>query len=1397
MNAEEECHMSVEISGFEMFVMSAEDIRNLAVAEITSPSCNVEDRICGSLYDARLGASSSGSPCATCHMSGDKCIGHMGFLELAVPVVNPMMYSLTQKHAVEVLQLFCWGCGHLKLTDAARTALEGAESAVVDKARKLYAKSCATKRCAGCALDRCQACEGEKRKCPLCMDKMQAPPCALNGEKVLRFFENLDVRDLDLIGYGGKKHPRRFVWTAFPIMGSVARPVIKMGGDISNDDITKKYSSMVRANADLRAAILQKDSGVARKKKNKSIPDLQRELESIIYSMIVNNKNIKKIFGKDSSKTPCFSLRDRLSGKSGRLRNNLMGKRVDFSARTVVSPDPSLSVGQVGLPRKFARILTVPEIVRVYNKQQLEILVNEGRAKFMIRDGCRKCIEPLLRPKGGYVFSRGDVVIRGHLTLDPRSAVPLKGGDAVRKTNGEVLREPELELPKRRWISLNLGDVVERHIRDGDEVIINRQPTLHGAGMMTHEVRIVEEDTMKLNLAVCAAYNADFDGDEMNVHAPQTMEARAEMSMLGVEARFLAELNGAPMIYPIQDTHLAWYRLTGFGSRPMTRSEWSFVVAEAFPGCGPSEEQLSRAERSLGGMYSGHGVFAMLLPPDFCYDRKLVIAGDSVRVHIENGAVLEGVVQKSLIGKGDDSLLGILAREYSRSLAMSTLDLIQWTARAWLTLHPQSLGPADFFPDSKTASLAKDKVDATLMQAWNLERGGAGEGEIAATLNSARNVGQNIAKQAMGRDNVLKALVDSGAKGNYVNVAQIVGLVGQQSVTAARIEKNISNGERCLTAFPCEAELYRLAEKDPERYMPLLYESRGFVRSSFGSGLSPSEYFFHAQGGRKGLADTAVKTRDSGYIQRRIVKTSEDLRVEHDGTVRNSMGNVIQFSYGHRGLDTAESLRGGMAFVDLERLAVRMRCAPGTRGEALSLSSLEAYLRDLVGSAEGARLELGQWEQPRDLHLRSREAFLSEVSRRYRVSLVSPGKAVGVIMAQSVGEPTTQMVLNTFHMAGVANKKSNMGLQKVKDLTELTNTNRQVCSVHMLEGVSAERVAGMLVKTMLEDVMLGFSRVIRGTKEPWWYSVHFSAGSEEDGFSAEWRSELDKNGKDSSLSMLGMCISLDADALSSVGLVPRDVARALKVGDGNPLVETVIIASPGTIPGVEPCLHIFAPSSVLLSRTDGALDHCGIDVQEWNGYVSVVLRAMRNVSLCGLPGVRSSSLDPDDDLVINLDGSDMSRMFNLHGVYIDFNKTYSDNPKEVASVLGIEAGRRVLMESLKTVIEFDGTKIATAHLELLTDNVSFTGTLLPMTRSGIKNMDASILSKMSFEETPSHIAEGGARNTVDAMQGISARIVAGLPVKMGTGFCTLLPYTPEENTEAENEHEDDEEWLEF
>ena len=738
--------------------------------------------------------------------------------------------------------------------------------------------------------------------------------------------------------------------------------------------------------------------------------------------------------------------------------------------------------------------------------------------------------------------------------------------------------------------------------------------------------------------------------------------------------------------------------------------------------------------------------------------------------------------------------MAMIAKEYNKRTALGVLDQIQWVARRWLTLHPVSLGAYDFFPSDETKREVREAVRGVLHKAWACH---GDEGRVASLLSDARNVGQRIAKESMSEDNALRLLVDSGAKGNYVNLAQVIGLVGQQSVTTARIVKQLNNGERALTSYPSEGKLEELVAKDPETYIEALYESRGLVLSSFSEGLRPSEYFFHAMGGRKGLADTAIKTKKSGYIQRRAVKLNEDLRAESDGTVRDAAGNVIQFRYGGlRGLDPAESVGMGRACVDIDRLVDKHSCSCRSRAaaETVAYAEIRECLRGVLLEEDQVDLELGEWRNMRPfVDVDCAEAFLTELKEQCVKAKVAPGKPVGMCMTMALGEPTTQMVLNTFHMAGVANKKSSAGLQKVDDLTSLKTTSGICSSVKLMGGASCARLTGAVVKTLLGDLVVRTEKIHLPVGEEekerqWWYAVHEEVP---DMGGRLLLSDLEEGA-------LGMRVHLDEDALIQRGLVPRDVCRALYRGTKNPLVENVVlVAGPGAGARGELVFDVYASAAYVaeLAKNNSAHNSraWSKDVLVWNTLVAKILQGIRGMPVCGLPDVVSAEYCAEDQ-TLQMEGSNLAMLANYHGVYLDFRTARSDNPKEVAEVLGVEAGRRVLLESLKDVIEFDGTKIALCHIQLLADSMSHYGSLLPMTRAGIKNTSASLLARMSFEETSTHVEDGASLGELDPLSGVSSRIAMGLLVKMGTGSCSVAALgAPTENNAVVcgDEDEDD------
>lgn len=556
------------------------------------------------------------------------------------------------------------------------------------------------------------------------------------------------------------------------------------------------------------------------------------------------------------------SIRARLKGKEGRLRGNLMGKRVDFSARTVITGDPNLQLDEVGVPRSIARNLTFPEIVTPYNIDRMQQLVHNGPtehpgAKYVIRqDGSR-------------------IDLRHH------------------KRTGEI--------------PLQYGYKVERHIVDGDVVIFNRQPSLHKMSMMGHRIRVMPYSTFRLNLSVTSPYNADFDGDEMNLHVPQSIETRAElMEICMVPKQIISPQKNGPVMGIVQDTLCAVRKFTkrdNFMAKDLVMNILMWVPD--WDGYMPPPAILKPKP-----LWTGKQLLSMVIPkginvrtfhsvhPDL--ETTYISPGDT-RVIIENGDLICGIICKNTVGPKPGGLIHTIFNELGPDETKKFFGGCQTVVNYWLLQNGFSIGIGDTIADASTmqtitdiintakarvqqviVTAQQDKLDAqpgmTIRETF--------ESQVNQALNKARDDAGKRAQASLSEDNNVKQMVISGSKGSFINISQMSACVGQQNVEGKRI--------------PFGFKFRTLPHFTKDDHSP---ESRGFVENSYLRGLTPQEFYFHAMGGREGLIDTAVKTAETGYIQRRLVKALEDVMVKYDGTVRNSLGDVIQFAYGEDGMD--------------------------------------------------------------------------------------------------------------------------------------------------------------------------------------------------------------------------------------------------------------------------------------------------------------------------------------------------------------------------------------------------------------------------------------------------------------------------------------------------------------
>src|SRR5690606_17337394 len=417
--------------------------------------------------------------------------------------------------------------------------------------------------------------------------------------------------------------------------------------------------------------------------------------------------------------------------------------------------------------------------------------------------------------------------------------------------------------------------------------------------------------TFRLHPAVCPPYNADFDGDEMNLHVPQSEEARAEATLLmRVQDQLISPRYGGPIIGGIRDFITGAFMLTRDGST-LTRDEFAnLAMIGGYNGPLPEPSITTKDGQRL---YTGKQLFSLFLPKDFNFiitsKWNKAAKGEGKDVVIKNGQLQSGVIDKASIGAEEpDSVLHRIAKDYGTEAARKFLDSILTMLKTYITHRGFTYGYSDLWLSPETRQEISDIIQKTyekvyeLIQQYNegtlpLTRGLSAEEAlelyVVNELSRARDRAGRTADRAFPDENSGVIMASTGARGSTLNIGQMTAALGQQSIRGKRIMKGYHN--RALSHFK------------PNDANP---DAKGFVKSNYRDGLSPLEFFFHAMGGREGLVDTAVRTQQSGYMQRRLINALEHLKIEYDQTVRDPHGNIVQFLYGEDGIDPAKSDHG-------------------------------------------------------------------------------------------------------------------------------------------------------------------------------------------------------------------------------------------------------------------------------------------------------------------------------------------------------------------------------------------------------------------------------------------------------------------------------------------------------
>ena len=925
-----------EIGEISFGLMDPEEYREMSATKVITADTYDDDGfpIDMGLMDPRLGVIDPGLECKTCGKHSGSCNGHFGHIELAAPVIHVGFTKLIRR----LLRGTCRECARLCLTEDEREDFErdlnnarklGNDLNDVTKAAIRQARK--KDKCPFCgeiqfdiqhekpttyyevqqvltseySQSIAQAMQGDEEEGVEPMGREELAETTdidlsrindiLSGEfrpresdrkaiekaldvdlteedmnklmpsDIRDWFEDILDEDLEVLGINPERsRPEWMILTVLPVPPVTARPSITLdNGQRSEDDLTHKLVDIIRIN---QRFMENREAGAPQI----IIEDLW-ELLQYHVTTFMDNEISGTPPARHRSGRPLKTLSQRLKGKEGRFRGSLSGKRVNFSARTVISPDPTLSLNEVGVPDRVAKEMTQTMNVTERNLADARRYVSNGP--------------------------------EGH-----------PGANYVKRPDGRRLKVTEKnceELAEK----VEAGWEVNRHLVDGDIVVFNRQPSLHRMSIMAHEVVVMPYKTFRLNTVVCPPYNADFDGDEMNMHALQNEEARAEARVLmRVQEQILSPRFGENIIGAIQD-HIS-------GTFLLTNQNPHFNETQALDLLRATRiDELPEASGEEDGepYWTGRDIFSELLPADLNLEFRGTVGDDVI---VEDGVLVEGTIAEDEVGEFGGQIVDTITKVYGNTRARVFINEVAALAMRSIMHFGFSIG----IDDETISTDAQERIDETIDEAYDrteeliatYESGDLEslpgrtvdetlEMKIMQTLGKARDNAGDIAEEDFDEENPAVVMANSGARGSMLNLTQMAGCVGQQAVRGNRINRGYE--DRTLSHY----------KKDD-----LSADAHGFVGNSYTGGLTPREFFFHAMGGREGLVDTAVRTSKSGYLQRRLINALAELETQYDGTVRDTSDTIVQFEFGEDSTSPVQVAHDAESGVDVEQIADRI-----------------------------------------------------------------------------------------------------------------------------------------------------------------------------------------------------------------------------------------------------------------------------------------------------------------------------------------------------------------------------------------------------------------------------------------------------------------------------------------
>jgi DNA-directed RNA polymerase II subunit RPB1 len=1438
-----------EVKGIQFSVLGPDEIIKRSVVEVNKTDTYAgSDPIVGGLFDSRMGVLEHNRICSTCEQKNIFCPGHFGHIVLAKPVFHAMFFDIVKK----ILNCVCYKCSKILINP--ETTIKDLKNDMQkimmiknnQKRWEAYFKLCnTTTKIRACGDDGTVGCgaiqpskynkenamkiiaEWKDKKTAANSEAPNKHSQEFTAEDIYKIFQRISEKEMEIMGFNPAwNRPEWMICTVLPVPPPAVRPsIIEENGQRREDDLTHKLSDIIKTNN----SILEKISKGAAEETIRYITML---LQYHVFTFIDNQiPGLAPSQQRNGRKLK--SVSDRMKKKEGRIRGNLNGKRVDQSARSVITPDPYISIDELGVPIKVAINITFPEVVNKYNIEELRKLIKNGSETW---------------PGAKYVKKLKESV-----------TINLKYADL-----DKIIKE------------LKYGDIVHRHLTNGDYVLFNRQPSLHKMSMMCHKVVIMPYQTFRLNVLDTPPYNADFDGDEMNLHCPQNLQTMNElMDIAAVPYMILAPRDGKPIIEVVQDTLLGSFRLTRDSTRIQDKTMANLqMINSYFSGTLPDPNKKYH--------YTGKDAYSQILPPGLYINRK---NKKDEKFIINNSKLTSGTLDKTVFHGITTGLLPVIYHDYGPFEVRKFLDNTQRLICRWLLTSGFSVGISDLVTDTNTDEQLKNKIREMKTKAYKkldeIRRGTIDnnsifnneeyiEREIIDILNETTSeVGKIGLSQIDENTNRMINMVKSGSKGKETNVAQMIACVGQQNVDGKRISYGFT--DRTLPHFT-------KYDDGPE--------ARGFVENSFISGLSPQEVFFHAMGGREGLIDTAVKTSETGYIQRRLVKAMEDSKIYYDNTVRTAGGSIIQYIYGEDGMDGCKIETQIIPTIDKDTLQIdmeyhlkpsdniqlhiteeafksvttstydkcdkvfeeilddkhflikhvfhgeknrvisypipfdRITTTANKRIENLGIRAIKTdltpdyifdaiekikkdlYIKDTEQGMRFFHLLLRIYLSPKKLILEyhfSKEIFnwiVEQIYEYFYQAIAQPGEMVGIVAAQTIGEMGTQMTLDSFHVSGTAAAvKATSGVPRLKEILSATKkTKTPTLLIYMKSDVSsiinpvmdedgieiidprlemtkthAMNVKNSIEITKLSDI-LEYSEIYWDTE-----SDDVATSIQSDTGIMKVYKEFEKidqvRCKNHSGSPWVLRMKFNKEKMNAFGLKMIDIYTKLNSAYDK-YIDCVYSDD-----NAEECIFRIKLTDAALKDIDSRDEIAAIKAMEHNIVHQVLLKGYKGIKKVSLNKKKYSryndttnKFDNIIEWVLDTDGTNLIDI--LSNPNIDATRTISNDIREIYETLGIEAARNSLYRELVNVTSEGSMNYR--HMSLLIDTMTYKGQLMSIDRHGINRGDIGPLAKSSFEETTDMLINASIFAEYDKVNGVSANVMLGQQPPCGTGDSRIL-----------------------